>query len=168
VPFAPGGVWCIQITPVAQKVVTDAFNGFLIPPVAQKSAINTDGGLGGEFGARNSPRARASRPQPPAGGTDGIQPAAGSPTSPVGCRPAHARAGGGGAGFGVPGYRSPVLNFPAAPCHGRAAPKPSARENGIRTSQSRGARTYKTQRTSSHSKSFWQFHGGSSSLLSCC
>ena len=35
-----------------------------------------------------------SRPQPPTGGTDGIQPAAGSPTTPGWCRPAHARAGG--------------------------------------------------------------------------
>ena len=35
-----------------------------------------------------------SRPQPPTGGTDGIQPAAGSPTTPGWCRSAHARAGG--------------------------------------------------------------------------
>jgi hypothetical protein len=34
-----GGVWCIRITPAAQKVVTDAFNGFLALPVAQKSAM---------------------------------------------------------------------------------------------------------------------------------
>jgi hypothetical protein len=33
-----------------------------------------------------------SRSQPPTGGTDGIQPAAGSPTTPGWCRPAHARA----------------------------------------------------------------------------
>jgi hypothetical protein len=35
----------------------------------------------------------SSRPQPPTGGTDGIQPAAGSPTTLSGCRPAHPRAG---------------------------------------------------------------------------
>jgi hypothetical protein len=34
-----------------------------------------------------------SRRPPPTGGTDGIQPAAGSPTTPGWCRPAHARAG---------------------------------------------------------------------------
>jgi hypothetical protein len=34
-----------------------------------------------------------SRPQPPTGGTDGIQPVAGSPTTPGWCRSAHARAG---------------------------------------------------------------------------
>ncbi len=34
-----------------------------------------------------------SRPQPPTGGTDGIQPAAGSPTTPGWCRSAPARAG---------------------------------------------------------------------------
>ena len=34
-----------------------------------------------------------SLPQPPTGGTYGIQPVAGSPTTPSGCRHAHARAG---------------------------------------------------------------------------
>jgi hypothetical protein len=34
-----------------------------------------------------------SLPQPPTGDTDGIQPVAGSPTTPSGCRHAHARAG---------------------------------------------------------------------------
>jgi hypothetical protein len=37
-------------------------------------------------------------------------------------------------------YRSPVLFFLAAPCHDGAAHWPIARENGNRTSQSRGAR----------------------------
>jgi hypothetical protein len=35
----PGGVWCILITPAAQKAATDAFNGFLGLPVAQKSGM---------------------------------------------------------------------------------------------------------------------------------
>jgi hypothetical protein len=75
-------------------------NGFLALPVAvQKSASSTGGGPSGEFVARNPPRAG---PNHPRGGTDGIQPAAGSPTTPGWCRPAHARAGGvRGAGFGV-------------------------------------------------------------------
>jgi hypothetical protein len=77
------------------------YNGFMALPVAQKSTSSTGGGPSGEFGARNSRRAG---PNHPRAGTDGIQPAAGSPGRPPPgwCRSAHARAGGGDdAGFGV-------------------------------------------------------------------
>jgi hypothetical protein len=77
-----------------------------------------------------------SRPQPPTGGTDGIQPAAGSPTTPGWCRSAHARAG-----VVVLGLvcRSPVLIFLAAPYHRNTGFWTTARENGIRTSPPRVA-----------------------------
>jgi hypothetical protein len=44
------------------------------------SASSTGGGPSGGFGARNSPGRVG--PNHPQGGTDGIQPAAGSPTTP--------------------------------------------------------------------------------------
>jgi hypothetical protein len=55
-----------------------------------------------------------SRPQPPTGGMDGIQPAAGSLTTPGWCRPAHARAGGWVLGLM---YRSAQAALPAAQYH---------------------------------------------------
>jgi hypothetical protein len=70
-----------------------------------------------------------SRPQPPAtGGTDGIQPAAGSPTTPGRCRSAHARTGKVVLGLV---YRSAGSNIPAAQYHGPAVFWAIARENGI-------------------------------------
>jgi hypothetical protein len=99
-------------------------NGFLALPVTQKSASSTGGGPSGEFGAMNSPR--LSRPQPPTGGTDGIQQAAGSPTTPGWCRPAHARAGGVVLGLV---YRSAGKILPAARCRRAAAARSIAREN---------------------------------------
>ena len=121
----PGGVWCILITPAAQKVATDAFNGFLGLPVTQKS---------GMWHWRRSQRPiwgrelAPSRLQPPTEGPDGIRPAAGSPTTPRGCRPAHPRAGGmvqrespesgGGAGRPVRWHRTPIPALHSCP-HGR-------------------------------------------------
>jgi hypothetical protein len=69
--------------------------------------------------------ANPSRPQPPTGGTDGMQPAAGSPTTTGWYRPAHARAG-----VVVRGlvYRSPVYTLPAAQCRRVAAIRAIARE----------------------------------------
>jgi hypothetical protein len=91
-----GGVWCIIITPAAQKVVTDAFNGFMPLPVTQKSAMQHRRRsqrriLGREPGTRPEPA-----PTTHGGHTDGIRPAAGPPTTPRGCRRDHACAGGGG------------------------------------------------------------------------
>jgi hypothetical protein len=62
--------------------------------------------------ANLGPGTRPSRPQPPTGGTDGIQPAARSPATPRWCRPAHARAGWWCGGVV---QRSPQATLPAAP-----------------------------------------------------
>jgi hypothetical protein len=103
-------------------------NGFLALPVAQKSASSTGGGPSGEFGAMNSPRAGPNH-HPRAGGTDGIQPVAGSPTTPGSCCPAHAHAG--GVGWGLV-YRSAFFILPAAQGQHRAnSARSIARENGI-------------------------------------
>ena len=118
----PGGVWCILITPAAQKVATDAFNGFLGLPVTQKS---------GMWHWRRSQRPiwgrelAPSRLQPPTEGTDGIRPAAGSPTTPRECRRDHACAGGmvqrelgesgGGAGRPVGAAPTPIPRFTPVP-----------------------------------------------------
>jgi hypothetical protein len=69
-----------------------------------------------------------SQPQPPTGGTDGIQPAAGSPTTPGWCRSDHARAGGVVLGLV---YRSAFKTPPAAQGHGRAGIWTTARENEV-------------------------------------
>ena len=122
----PGGVWCILITPAAQKVATDTFNGFLDLPVTQKS---------GMWHWRRSQRPiwgrelAPSRLQPPTEGTDGIRPAAGSPTTPRGCRRDQACAGGmvqrelgesgGGAGRPVRWHRTSIPAphaCPGGPC----------------------------------------------------
>ena len=118
----PGGVWCILITPAAQKVATDAFNGFLGLPVTQKS---------GMWHWRRSQRPiwgrelAPSRLQPPTEGPDGIRPAAGSPTTPRGCRRDLACAGGmvqrespesgGGAGRPVRCHRTPIPALHSCP-----------------------------------------------------
>jgi hypothetical protein len=103
---------CITTTRFDGHHPTDKIQRVSGPPgVAQKSASSTGGGPSGEFGDMNSPRAGPSHPRA-TGGTDGIQPAAGSPTTPGWCRPAHARAG-----VVVLGlvYRSPHQTLPAAP-----------------------------------------------------
>jgi hypothetical protein len=79
-----------------------------------------------------------SRPQPPTGGTDGIQPAAGSPTNPGWCRPAHARAGGGGRDLV---YRSAGFILPAAQGHRANSARSIARENAIEDSPPRVAKS---------------------------
>ena len=133
----PGGVWCILITPAAQKVATDAFNGFLGLPVTQKS---------GMWHWRRSQRPiwgrelAPSRLQPPTEGPDGIRPAAGSPTTPRGCRRDHACAGGmvqrelgesgGGAGRPVGSDPTPIPALHSCP-HGRHR----VRRNQDRTTQ---------------------------------
>jgi hypothetical protein len=121
----PGGVWCILITPAAQKVATDAFNGFLGLPVTQKSGmwhwLRSQRPI---WGRELAP----SRLQPPTGGTDGIRPAAGSPTTPRGCRRDHACAGGGGARrvAGKRGGRRGGLSGGAGRPSPRVTPVPAA------------------------------------------
>jgi hypothetical protein len=77
--------------PQRPPVPADAFNGFLGLPVTQKSGMrHWRRSQRPIWGRELAP----SRLQPPTEGTDGIRPAAGSPTTPRGCRRDHACAGG--------------------------------------------------------------------------
>jgi hypothetical protein len=97
-----------------------------------------------------------SRPQPsPTGGTDEIQPAAGSLTTPGWHHFDHARAGW-WCGVWCTGARAPYTTLPAAPCHDGAVHWPIARENGVEPYEytNPGGLGAKTEQLSQLSKHF--------------